>query len=51
MCKHERISIGAVFEYCKDCGAVKRKDTYDKTRDNWHSCKLCLLGGANGPKA
>lgn len=42
-CKHENIEVG-VYEYCVDCGAVKR--TYRPgqfVEEEWHSCPKCAL--------
>jgi hypothetical protein len=43
-CKHpdNRVRTGDVYQYCEDCGAVRRKAEPGKPSSEWHTCPLCL---------
>lgn len=48
-CGHRRTSLtgAGVYEYCEDCGAVRRRKRPGETvQDQWHVCALCRLPGA-----
>lgn len=42
-CQHSRTSLGPVYEYCEDCGAVRCRSRPGQRADEWHSCELCRL--------
>lgn len=41
-CQHANVS-GGVYEYCEDCGAVRRGRKLGRPPDEWHTCPLCAL--------
>lgn len=46
MCKHDRTTRGAIYEYCEGCGAVRHRFN----GEDWHSCEKCTLCGGQHPK-
>jgi hypothetical protein len=45
-CAHaqDMIDTGVIYQYCRDCGAV-RYAPHHKANDDWHSCAHCELPG------
>lgn len=40
-CEHANVSRGRTYDYCEDCGAVRRAAAPDHETDPWHSCPAC----------
>lgn len=43
-CAHSRISRGRRYDYCEECGAVRRSPESRDHSDEWHLCEICGLG-------
>lgn len=46
-CYHNRnITSGSIYDYCKDCGATRKRSTVPgQPHYEWHICDVCRLGG------
>jgi len=42
-CPHATTSLGPVYEYCEDCGAVRVLPDLKPTDARWHWCEACSL--------
>ena len=40
-CSHSNAERGAIYDYCPDCGGVRRAATVGRPADSWHSCSDC----------
>lgn len=40
-CAHANVIRGRSYDYCDDCGAVRRAATTGHEADPWHSCPAC----------
>jgi len=43
-CEHKRISRGAIWECCLDCGATRRLPDQRGNQEPWHTCAACRFG-------
>lgn len=41
-CHHEHVDIDT-YEYCEDCGAVRRRRKPGWPPEEWHSCPRCSV--------
>ncbi len=46
-CTHKNSVRGSIYEYCPDCGAVRKMDRPGKPGTEWHSCYLCRYVDSN----
>lgn len=47
MCEHQKIERFMGYEFCEDCGAVRRvKKVGEPQQDPWHLCDLCRPPGS-----
>lgn len=43
-CNHERADLDTPgYEYCEDCGAVRRRTKPGRPPEQWHTCPKCDL--------
>ena len=45
LCQHpaESVSTGPIYQYCKECGAVRYAPSQGHPNDEWHTCEKCRL--------
>lgn len=42
-CAHNNVSRGRIYDFCEDCGAVRRAPTGATVVEPWHSCHACRI--------
>ena len=49
-CKHEKVSRGSNYDYCEQCGAVRRNNQHSSgIPGEWHTCNACKFQFSNKP--